>query len=138
MNKTSKVILLKKLKIKAILIGIGVSFVMNVMVSLVMFSGFGKLVSDDITIKIIIFIILSMFMQASIPAYIATIVAKRDVIFHSIILGVCFVFMNLIGLIFENGSMGFWVDMLFCAGLFLFSLLGGMLRKIEIVKLLKR
>jgi hypothetical protein len=128
----------KNIKINAILVGIVIAYVMNFVVSIVLFSAYETVISDDITAKKIIFIILSLVIQSSIPAYIAAIVAKHRIIIHSIFLGTFFVLMNLIGSLFEDVSIGFWWNMLFCSGVFLFALLGGIIRKIEVKHLLKR
>ena len=130
--------IIKNIKIKALLVGVLIAYVMNIIVSIVLFSGYENFISDDITAKKIILIILSMFIQSSIPAYIAAIVAKQKIILHSIFLGTFFVLMNLIGSIFENVSIGFWWNILFFSGVFLFTIFGGIIRKIEIEQLLKK
>ncbi len=128
----------KDIRISAILVGIVIAYVMNFVVSIVSFSAYETLISDDITAKKILFIILSMFIQSSIPAYLAAIVAKQRIIVHSIFLGTFFVLMNLIGLLFEDLSIGFWWNIFSYSGVFLFAILGGIIRKIEIEQLLKR
>jgi hypothetical protein len=130
--------ILKNIRITAILVGIFVALVMNGLVSIVLFSGYGNFLSGGISAKNIFGMVLFMLIQSSIPAYIAAIVAKQRIIIHSIFLGAFFVLMNLIGTLFENVSIGFWSEILFLSGLFLFAVLGGIIRKLEIERLLQR
>ena len=130
--------MLKNINIKAILVGIVIAYVMNLIVSIVLFSGYENFITDDISTRAIFLIILSMFLQSSIPTYIAAIIAKQEVIIHSIILGTLFVLINAIGLIFESISIGFWWSIFFFCGMFLFAIIGGVIRKIEIEHFLKR
>ena len=130
---------INNINIKAIIVGIIVAIISNILISIVMFSGFGSLLSDDaISIKMILFTLISMFISSSIPAYITAIIAKEKIIFHSIILGGCFVFLNLLSLIFESESIGLIMGSFFLIGIFLFSVLGGVIRKIETEKILKK